>query len=206
MKLTLSVCAALALIVAMIGLAPVIGQDMGKVKEPAAAEKPAEPKTLDPNGVLKKLEGKFDMNFSLWMAPGADPIKLDFPMQSDWALDGQFLHSSYDLTEGPLAHKGVEYFGYNEATEEYDSTRLTSMSGAIIVYRGKYDKDKKTLELKAEYAGLWEGNKYEANSRAVYVWENDDKYTCTIYTKYKNIPGMEDEVKEVEIICTRAKK
>jgi hypothetical protein len=206
MKLTLSVCAALALIVAMIGLAPVIGQDMGKAKEPAAKEEAAaEPKTLDPNGVLKKVQGKFDCDFTLWM-PGADPVKLKFPMQSDWALDGQFLTSPYELTEGMLAHKGVEYFSYNEATEEYESIRLTSMSGAIIVYKGKYDKEKKTLELVADYAGLWEGNKYEATSRAVYVWENDDKYTCTIYTKYKNMPGMEEEMKEVEIICTRAKK
>ena len=204
MKLTLSVCAALALIVAMIGLAPVIGQDLGKAKEPAADEK-AEPKTLDPNGVLKKFEGKFDCKFTLWM-PGSEPIKLDFPMQLDWALDGHFLTSSYELTEGPIAHKGIEYYSYNEATEEYESIRITSMSGAIIVYKGKYDKDKKTLEVAADYTGLWEGNKYEAHSRAVYVWENDDKYTCTVYTKYKNIPGMEEEMKEVEIICTRAKK
>jgi hypothetical protein len=206
MKLTLSVCAALALIVAMICVAPVIGQDMGKAKEPAAKDEAAsEPKTADPNGILKKIEGKFDMNFTLWM-PGSDPIKLDFPMQSDWALDGQFLVSSYDLTEGPLAHKGIEYFSYNEVTEEYESIRITSMSGAIVVWKGKYDKEKKTLELKAEYPGAWEGAKFEAISRAVYVWENDDKYTCTIYSKYKNMPGMEEEMKEVEIICTRAKK
>jgi hypothetical protein len=204
MKLTLSVCAALALIVAMIGLAPVIGQDMGKAKEPAK-EEAAEPKTQDPNGILKKIEGKFDMNFTLWM-PGADPIKMDFQMQSDWALDGQFLTSAYELTEGPIAHKGIEYFSYNEGTEEYESVRLTSMSGAMIVYKGKYDKEKKTLEVVAEYAGVWEGTKYEARSRAVYVWENDDKYTCTVYSKYKNMPGMEEEMKEVEIICTRAKK
>jgi hypothetical protein len=183
MKLTLSVCAALALIVAMICVAPVIGQDMGKAKEPAAKDEAAsEPKTADPNGILKKIEGKFDMNFTLWM-PGSDPIKLDFPMQSDWALDGQFLVSSYDLTEGPLAHKGIEYFSYNEVTEEYESIRITSMSGAIVVWKGKYDKEKKTLELKAEYPGAWEGAKFD-----------------------KNMPGMEEEMKEVEIICTRAKK
>jgi hypothetical protein len=188
-----------------VGLIPVLSQDMGEAKEPAADEQPAEPATRDPNGILKKMEGKWGCKFSLWMEPGKDPIKLDFPMNADWALDGQFLISPYELADGPLAHKGVEYVGYNEATEEYEMIRFTSMSGAMIVYKGKYDKEKKTLEIAAEYAGLWEGQKYEARSRAVYVWESDDKYTCTIYTKYKNMPGFEAEVKEVEVIATRKK-
>jgi hypothetical protein len=202
MKLTLTLCTALALIVAIIGLAPVIGQDMGK-KEPAPEK--AEPLTKDPNGILKKVHGDWDCAFTMWMAPGADPTKFNAPMKSDWALDGQFLFTAYEMGD-PMPHKGVEYFSYNDGTEDYESIRLTSMSGAQIVYKGKYDKEKKTLEVKAEYSGVWEGTKFTAKSRAVYVWETDNKYTCTVYSKYTGFEGMEEEMKEVEIICTRAKK
>jgi len=203
MKLTVTLCAALALLVAMIGLAPVIGQDTDKTKEPAPEAK-AEPVTKDPNGLLKKMVGNWDLDFTMNTPNGAEKFK--FQMPSDWALDGQFIYTAYEMKEGSYPHKGVEYFSYNEQSEEYESIRLQSMSGAMIIFKGKYDAAKKTLELKAEYSGVWEGTKFTAKSRTVYIWENDDKYTCEVFSKYTGFPGMEEEMKEVSIICTRAKK
>ncbi|MCA8910450.1 MAG: DUF1579 family protein [Planctomycetes bacterium] len=192
------------------GLMPVLSQDMGGDEACAGEEcggetTEAQKGSQDPNGVLKKMLGRWDMNFSLYMEPGKDPIKMKFVMKNEWALDEQFIKADYDMKEGPIPHKGIEYFSYNEATEEYEEIRLTSMSGSQIVYKGKYDADKKTLELKASYSGKWQGNKYTATSREVYVWKDDDHFTCTVYTKYDDMPGLEEEVKEVEISATRMK-
>jgi hypothetical protein len=203
MKLTLSVCAALALIVAMIGLAPVIGQD--KAKEGKAGDAEVVPATKDPNGLLKKMVGAFDLDFAMMTEKG-EPEKHKFSMTYDWALDGQFLTSSYEMKEGAYPHKGIEYFSFNESTGEYEAIRLQSMGGAMIVFKGKYDAEKKVLEITAEFGGEWQGTKFTCKSRQVYTWENDDKYTCEVFSTYTGIPGFEDEIKEVWMTCTRAKK
>jgi hypothetical protein len=202
MKLMLTtLCAVLALTVAIIGLAPVIGQDPAKGAKGEDAD--FTPATKDPNGLLKKMEGKFDLDFTM-VTPGGEE-KYKFPMTYSWALDGQFLTSSYEMKEGAYPHKGIEYFSYNESTGDYESIRLQSMGGAMIVFKGKYDAEKKTLEVKAEFGGEWEGNKFTCNCRTVYIWESDDKYTCEVFSTYKGIPGFDKEIKEVSIICTRAK-
>lgn len=204
--------ASVGLLLLVAGLVPVLSQDMGGGMEGEEAcggeTAPDEPKkgTQDPNGVLKKMLGTWDMAFKLYMEPGKDPIEMNFDMKNDWALDEQFIRAEYDMKEGPFPHKGIEFFSYNEATGEYEEIRITSMSGAQIVYKGKYDADKKTLELKASYSGEWQGMKYTATSREVYVWKDDDNFTCTVYTKYDDMPDMPDEVKEVEINATRKKK
>ena len=204
-------CAGL-LLAALIGLVPVLSQDMGGGSdgmggEDACGGEAEAPKagTQDPNGVLKMMLGDWDMDFKLYMEPGKDPIAMTFQMKNEWALDEQFIRAEYDMKEGPFPHKGIEFFSYNEATEEYQEIRLTSMSGMQIVYTGKYDAGKKTLELKASYSGKMGDMKYKAASREVYTWKDDDHFTCTVFTKYEGIPEAPDEVKEVEIVATRAK-
>jgi hypothetical protein len=204
MKLTLSVCAALALIVALIGLAPVVGQDMGKGEGREAKPEEIAPATKDPNGILKKMVGNWDCDFTMVTPAGEEKSK--FPLAASWALDGQFLTMVYEMKEGTYPHKGLEYYSYNERTSEYESIRLNSMSGDMIVFKGKYDAGKKVLEVKAEFGGEWEGTKYTCNCRNVYTWESDDKYTCEVFSTYKGIPGYEEEMKEVSVIFTRVKK
>ncbi|MCB9896061.1 MAG: DUF1579 family protein [Planctomycetes bacterium] len=203
--------AAALMLAALIGLVPVLSQDMGGDEGEKACggdeTAPAEPTkgSQDPNGVLKNMLGTWNMAFKLYMEPGADPIEMSFDMKNEWALDEQFIRAEYDMKEGPFPHKGIEFFSYNEATGEYQEIRITSMSGMQIVYSGKYDADKKTLELKASYSGDWQGTKYKATSREVYVWKDDDHFTCTVYTKYEDMPDIPNEVKEVEIVATRKK-
>ena len=118
-------CAGL-LLAALIGLVPVLSQDMGGGSdgmggENACGGEAEAPKagTQDPNGVLKRMLGDWDMDFKLYMEPGKDPIAMTFQMKNEWALDEQFIRAEYDMKEGPFPHKGIEFFSYNEATEEY---------------------------------------------------------------------------------------
>ena len=191
------------------GLVPVISQDMGGEDEAACAgdAEPTAPTTgsQDPHGLLKKLNGDWSLDFAVWMEQGTDPLKMKFDSNTKWALDEQFLTSTYEMKEGPFPHKGIEYFSYNEATEEYESIRMTSMSGSIIVFHGKYDEKKKTLELKAEYKMAWGDQTFDVKGRNVYTFESDDKYTFAGYSEYVGVEGMEGEMKEVEIIATRKK-
>jgi hypothetical protein len=165
--------------------------------------KPTPPATKDPHGVLKLLEGDFDVDFKIWFDPEGEPIAMSAPMSYHWTLDGQMIVSEYDASDlEMMPHKGIEYISYNEGTGEYDSIRMTSTTGAMIVWRGTYDTDKKTLEFKAAFSGEMNGEKYSGTSRALYKWVNDDKYTAVVYSKYE---GMEEEVKEVELVFTRRK-
>ena len=210
MKRLIGLLSGVALMALMVGLVPVLSQDMGGSESAEADGGDAEPEapkagTLDPNGVLQKMAGNWDLDFTIHMEPGADPLKMKIPFNNYWALDGQFLTSDYDMKEGPFPHKGKEYFSYNEATQEYESIRITSMSGAIVVFHGKYDAKTKTLELKAEYKMAWAGETLDVKGRNVYVFEGDDKYTFTGYSAYPGMEGMEGEMKEVEIIATRSK-
>ena len=192
------------------GLMPVLSQDMGGDEACAGEEcggetTEAQKGSQDPNGVLKKMLGRWDMNFSLYMEPGKDPIKMKFVMKNEWALDEQFIKADYDMKEGPIPHKGIEYFSYNEATQEYEAIRITSASGSIIVFHGKYDEKTKTLEMKAEYKMAWAGAILDVKGRNVYKFESADKHTFTGYSEYVGLEGVEGEMKEVEITFDRKK-
>jgi hypothetical protein len=164
--------------------------------------KEAAPATKDPKGILKKLQGDFTADMKIWMGPG-EPLAMSVPLTYDWTLDGQAIVMEYDASDmEAMPHKGIEYISYNEVSGEYDSMRLTSMGGAMIVWSGKYDPATKTLEFKADVSGEANGEKFTGKSRAVYKWENDDKYTATVFTKYD---GMDAEIKEVEMVFTRGK-
>ena len=161
--------------------------------------KEAAPMTQDPHGILKKLEGDFAFDMSIWMGP--EPIEMSGEMEYEWTLDGQSIVMEYDATDmESMPHKGIEYISYNEGSGEYESIRMTSMSGALVVWKGKYDAESKTIEFTAPFSGEFEGEKISGTSRAVYKWESDDKYTVVMYSKYD---GMDEEVKEMEMTLTR---
>lgn len=163
--------------------------------------KPVAPATQDPNGVLKNIQGNFDFDMSFWMGPEA--VEMSGNLTYDWTLDGQSLVMEYDATDmESMPHKGIEYISYNEGTGEYESIRMTSVTGAMIVWKGKYDKETKTVEFKANISGEMNGEKFSGVSRAIYKWVSDDKYTVEMYTKYD---GAEEEVKEAEMTFTRSK-
>ena len=165
--------------------------------------KPAAPTTQDPHGILKKLQGDFDFDMSIWFDPTAEPIEMGGTLTYDWTLDGQSIVMEYDATDmESMPHKGIEYISYNEGSGEYESIRMTSVSGAMVVWKGKYDENTKTLEFKADVSGEMDGEKFSGTSRAVYKWESDDKYTVVMHSKYD---GMDEEVKEMEMTFTRTK-
>ena len=199
-------CAGL-LLAALIGLVPVLSQDMGgggdAAGEDGAAEAPQKG-SQDPNGILKMLNGEWTCDFTAWMEPGTDPIKMKFDLKGEWTLE-QFITTNYEMKEGPFPHKGIEYFSYNEATQEYEAIRITSASGSIIVFHGKYDEKTKTLEMKAEYKMAWAGAILDVKGRNVYKFESADKHTFTGYSEYVGLEGVEGEMKEVEITFDRKK-
>lgn len=159
------------------------------------------PATQDPHGVLALLEGDFKVDMKIWFEPGADPMEMTAEMTYDWTLDGQHIVAEYDASDMEMMpHKGIEYISYNVGTGEYESIRLTSTSGAMLVWKGTYDKEAKTLEFTADASMETDGETVSWTSRAVYEWVNDDKYNCTVYSKYE---GMEEEVKEIEMTFTR---
>ncbi|MEZ5991771.1 MAG: DUF1579 family protein [Planctomycetota bacterium] len=209
MKRTLMLGFAGLLLLGVAGLVPVLSQDMGggdEAEDACAGEAEATMTgSQDPHGILKKLNGDWSLDFTIWMEPGADPLKMKFDNNTKWALDEQFLTSNYEMKEGPFPHKGIEYYSYNEATKEYEAIRMTSMSGSMIIFHGKYDEKTKTLELKAEYKMAWGGMTFDVKGRNVYTFESDDKYTFVGYSEYVGVEGMEGELKEVEITATRKK-
>ncbi|MCA8945657.1 MAG: DUF1579 family protein [Planctomycetes bacterium] len=209
MKRTLMLGFVGLLLLGVAGLVPVLSQDMGGSDEAEDACAGEAETTMtgsqDPHGILKKLNGDWSLDFTIWMEPGADPLKMKFDSNTKWALDEQFLTSTYEMKEGPFPHKGIEYYSYNEATKEYEAIRMTSMSGSMIIFHGKYDEKTKSLEMKAEYKMVWGGQTFDVKGRNVYTFESDDKYTFVGYSEYVDVEGMDGELKEVEITATRKK-
>lgn len=213
MKRTLMLGLLGLLLLGIAGLVPVLSQDMGGGEDGMGgeeacggeAEATAPAGSQDPHGLLKMLNGEWDCEFTAWMEEGADPIEMKFGMKSEWALDKQFITTSYDMKEGPFPHKGIEYYSYNEATQEYENIRITSISGSIIVFHGKYDEKKKTLEMKAEYKMAWGEDVLDIKGRNVIKFDSEDKHSYTGYSEYVGVEGMEGEHKEVEITFTRKK-
>ena len=95
--------------------------------------------------VLDAFTGTWKAEVTAWMDPSAEPMVMPGTMTNDWVMDGKFLRQKF--TGDFLGEKftGLGYWGFNNATKEYESVWLDSTNTAITVSTGKPDVNEHTF-------------------------------------------------------------
>lgn len=86
---------------------------------------------------LAKMAGKWKLQVTSWMAPGAPPMKSEGTAEFTSVLGGRYLQQEVkgDMGGQPFEGRGIE--GYDNVTKENFGTWTDSMSTGLMVVRGK---------------------------------------------------------------------
>lgn len=190
---TLLALAALALI----GIIPAASQEKKDAEAPSLL-------TLQ-HKLLGGLAGDFDTVARMWFKPDAEPQTAKGSSKRVTLLDGLFVRETYEVSEGPMAHKGEITWGYNAATNKVQYVQLTSMASPMSIYEGECDEKAKTFTVRAAYKMTWEGVEYDVKTRIVLSIESNDKQKLEIFSAYEFKGGSIAEYLETEVKYTRKK-
>jgi hypothetical protein len=86
---------------------------------------------------LMKLAGKWKLQVTSWMGPGAPPMKSDGTAEFTSLFGGRYLQQEVKGSMGDQPFEGHGMEGFDNVTQEYFGTWIDSMSTGLTVLRGK---------------------------------------------------------------------
>ena len=146
---------------------------------------------------LAKLAGKWKLQVTAWMAPGAPPEKSDGTAEFTSLLGGRYLQQEVKGNMGgqPFEGRGIE--GYDNVTKERFGTWMDSMSTGLLVARGKCAADAKKCTFKGTMPDAVAGKAVPMTETLTYT--DDDHFSFEMHGPG---PGGKN-FKMIEIAYTR---
>jgi len=146
---------------------------------------------------LAKLAGKWKLQVTSFMGPGAPPMKSDGTAEFTSIFGGRYLLQEVksDMAGQPFEGRGLE--GYDNVTKEYFGTWVDSGSTGMTVLRGKCPVTAKKCTYKGMMPDPVAGKAVPATEMITYT--DDDHFTFELHG-----PGPGGKTfKMVEIVYTR---
>ena len=189
MKLQLT-AAALTLLVAA---APAIADHEHHETKPA--EQPAAAPGMDPAAMaameaagkpgpqhqhLAKMAGDWTYDISLWMAPGAPPMKSNGTMHGEMMMDGRYLQEVWKGDMMGMAFEGHSTEGYDNVAKHWFGTWIDNMSTGMMTSTGSCNEAMDSCTYNAEMYDPMSGQK--TSSRTVITWLDANTFKNQAYT------------------------
>jgi hypothetical protein len=99
---------------------------------------------------LAKMAGKWKMQVTAWMMPGAPPEKSDGTAEFTPILGGRYIRQEVKGTMGGQPFEGQGTMGFDNVTKERFATWTDSMSTGLLVMRGKCPAEAKKCTTKGQ--------------------------------------------------------
>jgi len=146
---------------------------------------------------LAKLAGKWKLEVTSWMAPGAPPQKSEAAAEFKPIFGGRYLQQEVkgNMMDQPFEGMGIE--GFDNVTQERFGTWVDNMSTGAMVVRGKCATDAKKCTLKGKVSDAAAGKEVPVSETVTVA--SDDKFTFEMHGPG---PGGKD-FKMLEIVYTR---
>jgi Protein of unknown function (DUF1579) len=146
---------------------------------------------------LMKMAGKWKLQVSSWMAPGAPPMKSDGTAEYTSVLGGRYLQQDVKSSMGDQPFEGRGFEGYDNVTKEYFGTWMDSMSTGLMVMRGKCQAQAKKCTYKGTMSDAMAGKAVPITDILTYT--DDDHFTMEMHGPG---PGGKN-FKMLQIVYTR---
>jgi hypothetical protein len=148
---------------------------------------------------MKKMEGKWDAEVSMQMAPDAPPDVSKGTMTNEMIFGGRYLKGSFEGTFMGKPFKGESLTAYDNYQKKYVNTWIDDMSTMVMVAEGSGDSSGNVITLNSTCPDPMSGEKKEM--RTVMTIVDDDHHTYEGFQK--GADGK--EFKCLSIKYTRAK-
>ncbi|MBX3356825.1 MAG: DUF1579 domain-containing protein [Phycisphaeraceae bacterium] len=147
--------------------------------------------------VLEQMLGVWEGNVTMWMAPGAEPMKTHGTAKREMILDGRYLMehvSAPPMGPDEQPFKGLGIVGYNGLENKYESVWMENVVTWMATATGTYDAAKKTLTFEGDRLDPMTGKR--VRSRDSIDMSNPKRHTMVSYAtgpdgkEYKCFEGV----------------
>ena len=121
-------------------------------QEPTAEEK-AWMAYMTPGPAHKMLadaDGEWTEEMTIWMAPGAEPMKNTAACVNKMILGGRYQESRHSGNFMGMPFEGVSTVAYDNAMKKYLSTWIDNMGTGLMYMEGVYDEATKAVHFKGK--------------------------------------------------------
>jgi hypothetical protein len=196
---TMKIAAALLLIASTAALADEPKKEMS-AEEKAMMEKYMKAATPGPeHQQMAKMAGKWKLQVTSWMTPGAPPMKSEGTAEFKPALGGRVMEEEVhgDMGGQPFEGKGTQ--GFDNVTKERWGTWVDNMGTGAMMIKGKCAAGSKKCSMKGKMSDAMAGK--EVPVTASTVMKDDDTFVMEMTG-----PGPDGkQFKNLEIVYTRVK-
>jgi hypothetical protein len=153
----------------------------------------------EPHKMLALENGTWNEEMTMWMEPGAEPMKNTMTAESKMIYGDRYQETIHKGDFMGMPFEGKSTLAYNNASQEYTSTWIDNMSTGIMVITGKYDEATKTINFSGTTVDPV--TKKEKPIRETYTIVDDNTRKMEMF----DVDFSGKEYKSMEIIMTRKK-
>ncbi len=147
---------------------------------------------------FKDVTGSWTYTSLSWEKKDAKPNKSKGTSTIRLIMGGRYLEQTAKGNMMGMPFEGRGFTGYNNATGKYESTWMDNMSTSMMVGKGSYDKETKTLKDEGEFYCPMNKKNVDYHSE----WKMADKNHMTFAMWGPDMDG--EEIKMFELSYTRA--
>ncbi len=148
-----------------------------------------------PHKDMEKLVGDWVVDYTMWMEPGQEPMKMKGSCTNSMIFDGRYLKSDNNAIVMGQPMKGFMLQGFDNHRKVFNAIWIDSMGTGFAISEGKYDKDG-ALVMQGEMTDPMSGNLVQY--RTVTTIIDKDKHTMDMY-----MVSPEGEFKSMALVFTR---
>ena len=169
-------------------------------QEPTAEEK-AWMAYMTPGPMHKMLadaDGEWTEEMTMWMAPGAEPMKNTATCVNKMILGGRYQESRHSGNFMGMPFEGVSTVAYDNAMKKYLSTWIDNMGTGLMYMEGVYDEATKAVHFKGKMVDPVSGQALDC--REIFSFIDNDTQKMEMFQTEQG-----KERKTMEIVFKRKK-
>ncbi|MGK6352181.1 DUF1579 family protein [Parapedobacter sp. DT-150] len=151
----------------------------------------------DTHQLLSIYKGDFDMEITMWMDEGQEPMVVKVISVHDTILGGRFLEMKQSGNMMGMDYHSVMTLGFNNTDEQFVMTTLTNMGTGILSLAGPWNPESRTATLIGQLTNPVSKNPIHVRQQVTFV-DND-----TILIQNVDREGNGAEKKSIQYKLTR---
>lgn len=99
------------------------------------------------HSLLKEYTGEFDMEMTMWMSEGQDPVTVKVKSTNKMILGGRFLEMTQSGNMMGMDYQAITTFGFNNSSKEMVAATSTNLGTGILFLSGGWDNSNKVASM-----------------------------------------------------------
>lgn len=101
--------------------------------------------------MLAAMAGSWTADVTMWMGPGAEPMKSGGTIEAKMIFDGRILKEAHTGSMMNMPFEGLGFTGYDNVTGKYWAIWMDNMGTGVYPAEGSYDEESGKLTLEADW-------------------------------------------------------